>query len=445
MVSGRVESFVVPTAEDTCQLLSAINSNNGVYLDYDMVLEFMFYYYRAVDKNKRELCRYLRIPDMKMLNADKIKNVILSKGYAKYFPRTATNDISLAAKELDSVFSSQIIDEETKWIVKTWSDASGYASTVSQFDKVLQVGQICDEETYNGHRMLRLEPLWIAQNTGRFAMQQPAIHNFADIVKDCVTVPKGYVLVGVDSGQIDPRLTFSVKMPDKQIQELIVLYNDAYFGILHYVLMPEEDIRSGKTSFEKMEITDDLQQKRKKLKTYINAVIYNSQDDEGDPIKASLIKRIGKHPMHVKWVNELNNQLMTGNYVVYTAFGTPVDVRKGTNTSSSGKYSNASEESKFNHYLRSAINAPIQGTAADLHRLAIEDEKKFLLYRASRSFIMMSIHDAIYTAVHEDDYDAEIEFLSHCPEYRIDGWVPILCEAEVGQHQANPVFKGKRY
>lgn len=445
MISGRVESFVVPTAEDTCQLLGAINSNNGVYLDYDLILEFLYYYYRAAENNKRELCRYLHISDIKMLNADRIRSVITSKGYAKYFPRTASNDISLAAKESDVVFNSTVIDDEVKWIMKLWSEACGYASTVSQFNTALQVGQLCDEESYNGHRMLRIEPVWVVQNTGRFAMTNPAIHNFADIVKDCVTVPKGYIMVAVDSGQIEPRLTFSIKMPDKQIQKLIVLYDDAYFGILHYVLMPESDILSGTLDFQKMEITDDLQAKRQKLKTYINAVIYNSKDDYGDSMKTKLIQRIGNHPMHVKWIKELNDQLMTGNYVVHTAFGIPIDVRRGTNTSSSGKYSKASEESKFNHYLRSAINAPIQGTAADLHRLAIEDEKKFLLYRASRSFIMMSVHDAIYTAVHEEDYDAEIEFLSHCPEYRIDDWVPVLCKAEIGQHQANPIFKGKRY
>lgn len=443
MVSGSVSSQIVPTAEETCQLLSAINGNNGVYLDYDMMLEFMFYYYRESEQRKRELARYMNISDLNLLTAEKVKSVVIQKGYARYFPKTKTGDLSLNAKDVAPILELPMLDEEVKWVVKTWVESSANAATVSQFSKSLQFGTLCDEESYNGHRMLRFEPLWITQNTGRFAMQKPAIHNFADIVKDCITVPKGFILVGVDSGQIDPRLTFSLKMPDKQIQELIVLYNDAYFGILHYVLMPEEDIRNGKMNFTKMELTDELHAKRKKLKTYINAVIYNSQDDQGDEVKAALIKRIGQHPLHVKWVNELTEQIMSGNYVVKTAFGTEIDVRYGSNNE--GKYKDASEESKFNHMLRSAINAPIQGTAADLHRIAIEDEKKFLLLRASRSFIMMSVHDAIYTAVHEDDYDEEIEFLSHCPEYRIDGWVPILCEAEVGQHKGNKVFVGKRY
>ena len=443
MISGNVNSFVVPTADDTCQLLSAINAANGVYLDYDKLLEFMFYYYRQAELKEKKLIKYLGLNSMYTLTPAIIKEFIMKKKYSRYFPTTGRGEISLNAKEIESLLSSDLLDEETKWVVGTWVDISGNCAIVNQFNKALEFGRLVDEVSCEGHRMLRIEPLWEVQNTSRFAMQKPAIHNFPDIVKDIITVPEGFVMVGVDSGQIDPRLTFSIKMPDKQIQSLIVLYNDAYFGILHYVLLPEEDIKSGTLDFKKMEITDDLKEKRARLKTYINAVIYDSHEAGGDPIKQKLIDRVGKHPMHVKWVREVREQLMVGDYVFKTAFGTPIDVRGGTNLS--GKYSSASEESKFNHMVRSAINAPIQGTAADLHRLAIEDEKKFLLYRASRSFIMLSIHDAIYTAVHQDDYDKEIEFLSHCPEYRIDGWVPILCEAEIGGHHANPVFKGKRY
>lgn len=443
MISGSVNSFIVPTADDTCQLLSAINSANGVYLDYDMVLEFMFYYYRQAEVNKKKLAKYMRVPNVDLLTADNIKGFIMQKRYSRYFPTTRTGEISLEAKEVRSLLDSNLLDAEAKWIVGTWIDISADSSTVSQFTKALQFGTVVDGVSCDGHRMLRLEPIWAVQNTSRFAMQKPAIHNFPDIVKDAITVPEGYVMVGVDSSQIDPRLTFSFKMPDRQIQKLITLYDDAYFGILHYVLMPEADIRSGTLDFKKMEITDSLKEKRKTLKTYINAVIYDSHEDGGDPVKKALINRIGNHPMHVKWVTEVREKIMSGSYIFETAFGTKIDVRGGTNLT--GKYSTASEESKFNHMVRSAINAPIQGTAADLHRLAIDDEKRFLLHRASRSFIMLSIHDAIYTAVHQDDYDAEIEFLSHCPEYRIDGWVPITCDAEIGRHQANPVFKGKRY
>lgn len=442
MIKGAVSDFIAPTTEDTCQLLSAINSNNGVYLDYDLVLEFMYYYYASAERVRRSIARYMNI-SFESLSAARIKGLIVSKNLARYFPKTDSGEVSLDAKKVASVLEMPIIDKEVKWIVSEWIKAAGYESAVNQFSKVLEFGRLDERLTCTGHRMLRLEPLWVPQNTGRFAMQNPAIHNFAGIVKDVTTVPEGYVMQAVDSGQIDPRLTFSFKMPDKQIQRLIVLYDDAYYGILHYVLMPEEDIKSGRLDFEKMEITDELKEKRKKLKTHINAVIYNSHEDGGDQIKASLIKRIGNHPMHVKWVNEVTDSLMSGNYLFNTAFGFAVDVRLGSNNS--GKYSKASEESKFNHYMRSAINAPIQGTAADLHRLAIDDVKKFLLMRASRSFIMMSVHDAIYVAVHEDDFDAEKDFLSKCTAYYIDGWVPIECDSEIGVHEENPVFKGKRY
>lgn len=443
MVTGKVSEKYVPTAEDTCRLLTSINNIHGVYLDYDLLLEFMFYYRREGEVCQRKLAKYLNLRSIDDLRADHVKRIIQSKGYARYFPKTDSGDISLMAKLTLPVLDMDVIDGETKWVVKTWIDAQSNFSMVSQFSKCLEVGQLLNEESCLGHRMLRISPIWVVQNTSRFAMQVPAIHNFAGEVKDTFTVPKGYIMVGVDSGQIDPRLTFSFKMPDKQIQTLIELYDDAYFGILHYVLMPEADIRSGTLDFKKMEITADLEAKRKTLKTHINAVIYDSHDDSGDTIKAALIKRIGQHPMHVAWIDNVKSQMMSGNFVFTTAFGTKIDVREGTNES--GKYKGATESALFNHRMRSAINAPIQGTAADLHRIAINDQKKFLNARASKSFIMLSIHDAIYTAVHEDCYDDEIEFLSHCPEYRIDGWVPITCKPEIGPHQENKVFVGKRY
>lgn len=442
MIQTSIKTGSAPTPEETCNLLSAINGCNGVWFDYDLSLELMYYYYAQADLLENKLKRYLHVGKSADFTTAVVKDYIRSKRLERYFPKTAGNDISLDTKKLEDVLSLGVLDEETKWVVKTTSEMTSARAIVSQFQTVFTVGKPVDELSFNNHRMLRLEPVWGTQNTGRFAMLNPAIQNFASAVKDVITVPKGYVLVASDSGQIDPRIVFSYKMPDPQIKALVNLYNDAYFGVLHYCLMDIKDIQTNKMEFTKMEITDELKHMRNILKRNINAVIYNSQNDS-DPVMAAMIKRIGHHKMHVDWVEGCRQQMLAGNYIFHTAFGHPVDVRKGSNTS--GKYKDASEESVFNHWLRSAINAAIQGTAADLHRMALEDEKKYLLMKASDSFIMLSVHDAIYTAVAEDTFDEEIEFISHCPEYQVDDWIHIYSEAEIGQHKGNPIFTADRY
>lgn len=442
MITGNVESLNPPTPEESCSLLSRMNVDHGIHVDYDLALEFMYYYNSTADYLDRRLSKYLGLRS-EMTSADVIKQIIRDKGIARYFPMTKTGEISLDSKGLDGILEGDYVDRELKWILKNYKEIKTRRVLINQFAMMFSVGIPCQELSWNNHRMLKIIPVWAIQNTGRFATTEPALHNFAGQVKDVITVPKGYVLFAVDSGQIDPRLTFSFKMPDKQIQYFINLHNDAYLGILQYILLPAADIASGRTDIPKMEITDEIMAMRKQLKTYINAVIYNSDNDEGNRIKRLLIDRIGKHPMHVKWVNEVQEQMYQGKYVVETAFGYKVDVRDSQN--SQGKYGSASEGSYQNHLLRSAINAPIQGTAADLHRLAIQDEYLYLLRKDSKSYIVTSIHDAIYTAVAEDTFDEEKEYLSHVPEYKIDGWVPIYSSAEVGQHRENKTFVGDRY
>ena len=53
------------------------------------------------------------------------------------------------------------------------------------------------------------------------------------------------------------------------------MYNDAYYGYVHYcTILTEEQRRSGTLEIQPVEISETMKEKRKKFKTYGNAVMY---------------------------------------------------------------------------------------------------------------------------------------------------------------------------
>ena len=288
-----------------------------------------------------------------------------------------------------------------------------------------------DAPSCDGHKMLILKPEWHGQNTGRVAMRNPAVQNLPREVQEIITVPEGYVLCHTDSGQIEPRIIYSAFIKDPQIQALIRLYNDAYFGVLHYITMPEHDILSGRTDFVKMEITDSMKEGRKSIKTYSNAVMYGSKSNpSGDPIKAAMIKRIGEHPARKAWIDSLANDINRGATVFKTAFGTPINTANSAKLTDGNLRAGSVEEEK----LRLAINNPIQGTAADLMRVSVYEANKFLMSNSKKSYIVNYVHDAGMFAIHQDEYDRVADYLGDIVSYNVEGWLPIQAEPEFGRN-----------
>jgi DNA polymerase-1 len=278
--------------------------------------------------------------------------------------------------------------------------------------------------------MLILRPVWEKQNTGRIAMQRPAIQNLHRLIQEVITVPEGYVLLHTDSGQVEPRIVYSAFIKDPQIQALIRLYDDAYFGVLHYIFLPQEVINSGTTDFVAQEITDEMLENRKQLKTFNNAVMYGSKSNvSGNPIKAAMIKRIGEHPARIEWTNQLLEEIRRGNTVFKTAFGTPINTAYSSKLEGGNLRAGSYEEEK----LRLAINNPIQGTAADLMRVSVYEANRILMNKAKKSYIINYVHDAGMFGIYEDEYDAVAKDLADIVAYDIDGWLPINAEPEFGR------------
>lgn len=418
----------VPSVDTTLGILRTHMSMFPTFLDFDKLQQYLSYSLLKAEQIEGplfDIIGYSKLYEGAPINF--MKQWIAKSGTGDAFMSTQTG-ISLSKDSVDQAFEVPGFPNEVKQVVQSWQSYSGYLKIARTLKGLLQF-PVTDLISCDNHRMLVVTPTWSSQNTGRVAMSDPAIQNFNRGIQDLVTVPKGWTIMHTDSGQVEPRITYSWFIPDKQIQTLIQLYDDAYFGVLHYCTMPEEDILTKRLDFIPMEITEDMQANRKKIKTYGNAVMYGSKKNpSNDPIKAAMIQRIGNHPMRKAKISELTAEINSGVRIFKTAFGTPIDISKSPKLESYGGESEADELVKL------AINNPMQGTAADLMRVSCSRANSILMNKAKNSAIINYVHDAGTFAIHDSDYDKVIDELSDIVAYNVEGWIPIHADPEIGRH-----------
>ena len=354
-----------------------------------------------------------------------LRNYIKKSGKAHLFNSTSRG-ISLSESSIEQAISTGQLSSLDCTIIEAYqryNKTKRFARTMMTMMQLPVSGVVSKDN----HKTVMCTPNWRGQNTGRIAMFDPAIQNLPRELQDITTCPKGFTVIHTDSGQIDPRITISWVYKDKQITSLINLYNDAYYGIYHYcMVLSDDDIYSGRTDFSKMEITSEIEEGRKTIKTYVNAVVYGSKSNPtGDPVKAAMIKRLGQHPARLDLIERNRYKIDRGDYIFKTYFGTPIDISK------SDKLQNyeVGSEGWIAELERLAINNPIQGTAADCMRYSIQKvHERFMDLKDS--VILHYIHDAGVFMVHDDELPLVKEFLADCVAYQIDDWIPINAEPE---------------
>ena len=423
------KSTRIPSVEETLGTLRYHNSMMPQFVDFDKVMMNINYLNLCIHQYEGPLFEVIGKP--KGVDASSNMKYWLTNNRqvdTSVFNWTKVG-LSLDKESIDSAINSGRLVEDIVSLLQVYQKYSTYVRMRGTMVSLLQ-NPISDAPSCDGHRMLIIKPTWHAQNTGRVAMRDPAVQNFNRLLQEVVTVPEGYVYCHTDSGQIEPRVVYSAFIKDTQIQSLIRLYNDAYFGVLHYISLPEGVHRSGVLQFDKMEITYEMKASRQSIKTHNNAVMYGSKSNvSGDPIKAKLIKYIGEHPLRIEWINRLEDEISKGSKIFYSAFGTPIDI------SNSKKLDpNAMKAHSINdELLKLAINNPIQATAADLMRLSVYEANKIMMNKAKKSYIINYVHDAGSFAIHEDDYDKIADDLGDIVAYDVEGWLPIYAEPEFGR------------
>lgn len=417
----------IPGVDETLGTLKMHNNLMPQFADFDKVMMNINYLQVQIEKISGPLFEVIGKP--KGVDASgNMKNWLALHADTTVFNQAKTG-ISLDKDSITTAIDSGVLSDETVMLIKAYQKYAELAKTRGTLVSLLQ-NPISNVPSCDGHRMLILRPVWEKQNTGRVAMQKPAIQNLPRLVQEVITVPQGYILLHTDSGQVEPRIVYSAFIKDPQIQALIRLYNDAYFGVLHYIFLPQSVIDSGTTNFVANEITDEMKENRKQLKTFNNAVMYGSKSNvSGNPIKEAMIKRIGEHPARIEWTNRLLEEIRRGNTVFKTAFGTPINTAYSSKLESGNLRAGSYEEEK----LRLAINNPIQGTAADLMRVSVYEANRLLMNKAKKSYIINYVHDAGMFGIYEDEYDAVANELADIVAYDVDGWLPINAEPEFGR------------
>lgn len=438
----------VPTVEETIDTLNRNNREIGVCLDYDRLLEYYSYYTGKANRIRRDLTKIMGITydSAKEFNKNIFADFLVNKaGVRTGLLLTEKGAYSMSAESIESAIATGLYDETRVKLMQMFNMAESLSKQVSLFWNIISKWPVCKGIlTFDKHRLILCKPIWSAQNTGRVAMVDPAIQNIAHACQDVITVPQGYVKVYADSGQIEPRITYSHFIKNPQIKKLITIYNDAYFGLLHYCTMDVGDIQSGTLDFKKHEITEEMQNMRKKLKTWGNAVMYDSHaNPDNDPLRDAYIKRVGESKARLDWVNgDIMPRILAGETIFTTPFGTRIDITKGP---SEKKYVISGDKQRrtekyLEHLKRVAINAPIQGGAADLMRISVMTADRLFMRKAPNSRIMCYIHDSGCHAILEDEFGLIEEELLELNAYQVyengEPWIPIHSDAEIGWKQS---------
>ncbi len=416
----------IPDVNECIQILDYNTEEFGIPLDYDRMCEYYGYYTLQAERLKNKNSRYVDFSQegsfRLFLEKNKIYTGLLT---------TPRGGVSLSEESLNGAINSKLYNEDLCQIMRDYAAYKSYLHNVSPFKEILANHDISPIPTYDNHRMIICKPIWTPQNTGRIGMSNPGLMNIAKDLHDIETVPKGWVYLTVDSGQIDPRITQSYYLHDEQLKKCTMMYNDAYYGYIHYCTLLTPEQRASKTTdLIPAEITDEMVARRKKFKTYGNAVMYGSTSNpDGDPLKAAFIKYIGGHPQRVEWQRRVTKQIEQGERIFKTAFGFPIDITGGPSDSN---YENKNSDSYIAHLVRCAINNPVQGTAADLMRLSIKTAQDILLRQCKHSYILRYTHDSGTFAIDEDEFDKVAEQLKGITSYQVEDWIPIYGDPQIG-------------
>lgn len=424
----------IPSIEDCCAILRSYTNEFGIPLDYDRLLEYYYYYSTQANERRIQVERYIGYKGDSITDRQFIA-WLTKNNISTGFLATKGGEISLSGESIQAVISTGLYSSEINTLLKIYGEWKDLSRLVAPFKSIIAEHEVSVQETYDNHRMIITHPEWVPQNTGRIGMSNPALMNIAKELADIETLPKGWVYLTVDSGQIEPRIIQSAFLNDPQIKKCTMIYNDAYFGYVHYcTILTEEERHSGSLDIKPVELSDEIKAKREKFKTYGNAVMYGSTENrEKDPDKEAFIRYIGGHRNRVTWQQEVEKKINSGKCIFETVFGTPIDITKG---SSEDSYKDKTSNMYFKHLVRCAINNPIQGTAADLMRLSISRANSILARYATKSYILKYTHDSGTFAIHEDDYDKVADRLREVTSYQVADWIPIYGKAQEGIPQS---------
>ena len=256
--------------------------------------------------------------------------------------------------------------------------------------------------------------------TGRLSSIEPNLQNIpirTDIgreLRKVFTAPKDRVLLASDYSQIELRLLAHLA----QEKTLIEAFKEG------------EDIHqiTGQNVFLKQTITDD---ERRLAKAVNFGIIYGQSawslaDDLGIPLKQAeqFIERYYTQFSGIKaYMDSVIEGAQTNGYV------TTLMARRRYIPELYAKIHSQREFGK-----RTAMNAPLQGSAADIIKKAMIDLDKALKEAGFDAEIILQIHDELVLSVHPDDLDEVKNVVRQTMESVVSLDVPLTVNMAHGSH-----------
>lgn len=429
----RIDSLHLPiTHEEALRIIQRHTQKMGVFLDLDRIYEIHGLLLQENRKLAKEMRSIAANPSLNINDKEAVLNTMVAVGVDRR-DLLVDGKLSFNNTTRAAVLADPDLNEEARKFFDLYTTYTSNRTRYGTLKKSYESLPVCKSLSFNKHRMVLARPSYHLLSTSRIQAYDPGIQGIARTFGDVVTHPPGYELVRADSSQIEPRINFSYFLRDDLIVNLIGYYNDAYFGILHFCLMSEQELgacyQDFESNFTPIEITDEMKDHRQNTKTLVNAGSYGSSNlDKVNPKLANAFdRRIVHHPRRLALEREVaeiceNNPEPT----FYSAFGTPitpddtVKYKKGT-------------KAWDGHIVRCGVNNPVQTTASDLMICSVYEADK-LLSMCKDSAICYYKHDEGAFIVHEDDAaDRDLmQRLCEITAYDVMDWVPIPAEAVIG-------------
>ena len=298
-----------------------------------------------------------------------------------------------------------------------------------------QISKLLNTYTYSlinevNKKTLRIHTSYsmAATNTGRLSSTDPNLQNIpirtdeGKKIRNAFISDKGFKLVSLDYSQIELRLLAHIgKVEDlkKAFDKNIDIHKKTASQIFNVELK---------------DVNDDL---RRKAKTINYGIIYgisafglakqlNIQRSEADLIIKEYFKN---YKGILNYINETTD-FCKKNGFVKTLFGRECYIEGINNKNSSFR----------NFAIRAAVNAPIQGSAADIIKKAMINIYKFLEEKKTKSKMILQVHDELLFEMCE----SEINYLSmdikkimensSLPEIKLD--IPLIVDIGQGSNWA---------
>lgn len=420
--------------EDVKTILQAETDRFGTFFNLDRILYHEARYRREAEKRYPEFRALCGVSGIRCTQRNDVRNILLRRfGIPEYKVTNKDNKGSLSQDVVSKLLKDETLGHDAHHFLELYGEISAaeYMSSYLTQYKDLPISQA---EDMDNQRMVIAHPQWNILSTSRFSASNPSVQNINRDICDIYTAPKGWQMVFSDSGQIEPRITYSAYIRDDLIVRLITRYDDAYYGLLHFIHLSDEEERQLRNHLDAIvlhQVTNEMKEKRRRLKVLALAGNYGSShlasiDPELGPLYE---KKIVGHPARRAWEAKVTADVREGADCFFGYFGTPVY------PGSTQKYQRG-DVSWAGHMIRCGINNPIQATAAELMCISVQHAKRIL---GPRDHIGSYKHDEGMFYVRNDHVEELAPKLRECLSYAVEGWIPIGSDLHIGRKESSYV------